>query len=175
MAALLSLAAAQADAAKISDSELNQLTTEASRTGYVPVVVSLGPVTPSDLNLRAAATAASLTAKRLALFNEMGSDAWMEGFWDNRLGHLHFHVPPAGLSKLLASSTAVSFWRGSSSALVAHRRHEAFRQLEETVAQQGSASASVILRNETTEYDIDRVGAISSRGESRFSLDEVRG
>ena len=160
---LLCVVPIHVSAAQISEADYTSLVEEAAKVGYVPVVVSVGSPSVADVDRRPQEALTAVKQKTLAVFAELGLDAWTEGFWENRLGQLHLHVPLAGLVKLRASRTAVSFWRGESSALTALRLNPGFGELEGLVHRYGSASAIVIPRNELTAYDLSSGGRTIAR------------
>ena len=155
---LTSLACANlATAAAADPYAASYLGAEAKLSGAVGVTVNLKTLSLAELgDPRKRALPREQFQRLLA---ELGDEIWEDGRWENSVGQAGFFVTDKGLQILKRSENAASFWPTQADSTKLRRMQPGYQAIEAALESADSVWVSILLRNESLDYSIERDGS----------------
>lgn len=167
---------ASAFAAQVDKNDLVQMSIDAQKKGFTPVVVHLAAVSLSEMNADINMVKAKMAARAKLILTELGQEASTAGRWENGIGQLGLNVSAAGLKLLQNSSNAQSFYAGqpwyARTALSGDDGR--LLEIERQLSAQGYANVQVLLNVEGLDFDVAKDGSIAYRSNDKAVASTVQ-
>jgi subtilisin family serine protease len=155
------LTSANVFAAFVDQNEYDSLVAQALQRGAVRVMVTLRPVSLTEIRSDLRAVQAEMAGRATVLLAELDAAAWKAGYWSNGIGQIGVYTTPSGLQKLAATKNAVAFGVDPTGKM--RWRHidldGRIAALEAATANGGVAHLELALNADAFDFDIPAGGA----------------